>query len=138
MGLPDVVREVQAEMRALAGVRSAPDYVPDQVAEDLVIICYPATGTWKSNTPEDLRGLHTLHLMLLVPTGIPLKTALEDLYPYVDLIPQRLWQALKAGRLTSLDTFGDIGYEYGKWAYAGIEYWGYRFTVQNVKTKQDV
>jgi hypothetical protein len=124
-------------MRALAGVRSAPDYVPDQVAEDLVIVCYPATGTWKSNTPEDLRGLHALHLLALLP-NVSLAVASERLRPYVDLIPQRLWQALKAGRLTSLDTFGDISYEFGEWEYGGIEYAGYRFIVQNVKTKVSV
>jgi hypothetical protein len=134
MAVTDVIDQFQALMRGLAGIQSAPDNAPDQLAATLSAVCFAENGQWQINTPEDMRGLHTIIIDLRVPLK-SLARAVEQTTPYIDLIPKTILGAVGTASLSAIDTIGNITYEQGAWTVAGIEYFGYRFRVQNVKTR---
>ena len=129
----DAIMEVQELMRGLAGVRDASDLPKDKAAADLVIACYPATGTWSGNTPEDILGLHNIEIAVHVPFK-DVTRAIERTLPFGDLVPRTLFSAIRNGTFTTITTFGAITYLCGGFPWNDEPRFGWRFQVNDVKT----
>jgi len=130
--LQSAIDEIQTEVRALSGIRSAPDEPPDQMGAYPFAVAYAGKGVWSSQTPETKVGLHDIVIELHVARK-DLARDVTSAMSYSDSIPNAIMLALKDGTFSAIETFADIAYEFVGMGWGGVDTLGFRFTVRAVK-----
>ena len=135
MTIEAAVSAVQAIVRAVSGIKGAPDLPPESLSVFPIAICHPGEGEIEIKVAGEMQGLHNLVLEIHAPRK-NLKTDVEALLPYGDSIPAALLDDTTLGG--AVDTFGGIGYRFGALSYNGMDTIGWRFTLRNVKIRSNV
>lgn len=129
MSIQDVCAAIQDKLLGL-GVRSAPDYPPNQITLTPVAITYPASGTIGGLGSGYMKELHTVNIDLVMPAK-DLTRDLTALNPYLRSIPNVI---MKDPRFNSnASTFDSITYSFIVFEDGGIQYRGYRFAITGIK-----
>ena len=137
----DALREIQAEVASIPGIRRAPQYIEDGAPPFPFVFAYPINGDLKYAPARTMTGLHNIVLEFHVARK-DLARDVEKAFPYIDSIPKKIMQALQERRFSTINTFGgtetNISYEFGPLAWAGQETIGFIFTINNVKLQAEV
>lgn len=125
------INEIQDAIGAVTGIKRAPDN-PTGKIQDMWSVAYPSDGVITKHGYGMSISLHSITSVLV--SSIPeMDRAYATLTPYVDLIPQKLFDTLDAGTFTTLQTFGDITYTTGQIDWGGTLYWSVQFVIRDVK-----
>ena len=133
--LQDAIDEIQVLMRALPGIRDAPDEPPDQIAAYPFVVAYASTGTWDAQTPETIIGLHNIIIELHIARR-DLPHAVEEAMKYSDQIPDTLYKALRDQTISAIETWNNLTYIFGELNYDMVETIGFQFTLNGVKMRE--
>ena len=128
--IQDVVANIQTTIDALSGVRSAPNYPPNQISTSLTAITYPASGVIGAQSSGWMKELHTVNIDLITPVQ-DLTRDLTLLNPFLRSIPNALIKAPTFGG--NAETFDSVSYSYIVIEDGGIQYRGYRFVISGIK-----
>ncbi len=139
--LDDAIGEIQADIRALDGIRAAPDYAPEQMNAFPFSVVYPGSGEFTSDVPGGMKGLHSITIELHVARK-DLPRDIAKAMPFVQSIPNALLKAVATqggDRFGgTIDTFGRITYEFGPLDWGATQTIGWRFRMEGVKIKGDI
>lgn len=139
--LDDAISEIQADIRAITGIRAAPDYAPEQMNVFPFSVVYPGSGEFISDVPGVMRGLHSITIELHIGRK-DLPRDIQSAMPYVQSIPNKLLKAIAttAGDRfgSTIDTFSRITYEFGPLDWGATQTIGWRFHIEGVKIKNDI
>ena len=135
MSIENVIAGIQNLVRAVPGIRAAPDVVSEQPAPGVFAIAYPANGTIIGGDPAgEMKSLHNISLEIIAPRTAKLRAVLEELYPFCKSVPIALEEDPTLG--SNCDTFGSISYTFNFASpMYGSDYMGWLFTIHDVKTK---
>ncbi len=135
MTLAATIDQVQTYMRALSGIRAAPDEIPERVNVFPFVITRPGTGTWEFGAAGDKKGLHNIVIELHVARK-DLPRDIATALPYCESIPNLLmYKLLNDNKWNgTVDTIGSIGYRFMVWDWSPeLKTIGFEFTVNGVK-----
>lgn len=125
--MQQAIDAIQAKVRALSGIRAAPDEAPEGAGAFPFAICYPVEGTWTLGNPEGaMKGLHTVHLEIHCARK-NLEKDLQIAMAYSENVMNAL-----AGDLTlggTCDNIGSISYRFGEMRYGGKQTLGWQFRI---------
>jgi hypothetical protein len=132
----DAIGEIQTQIAALTGIRSAPKYIEDKALPYPFVFAYPGRGRMIASPQGCMTGMHDIVLEFHVARkDLPRDAA--KAYPYVDSIANKIMYALTHAQFTNIITaFGDdggISYEFGALEWAGEQTLGFVFTIEQVK-----
>ncbi|MBT7070744.1 MAG: hypothetical protein HN975_07640 [Anaerolineae bacterium] len=132
MTLQAAVEQVQDLMGAVSGVKSAPDYPPENINEYPFVVAYMGGGEIVFDTPSAYKGLHTIIIELHIARK-DLPNDIEIAAPYVDSIPAALMaDATLAG---TVNLFDNITYEFTEMLWDAVETIGFRFSINGVSQR---
>lgn len=126
--LATVVTAIQTQIRAVDGVKYAPDLPPDSADDFPFAVTYPGTFGGELNTPEDYKTLWGLRVELHI-TRSDLIENMSLLIPYAELIPTAFLTALIAQRVA----FGKFTGGFGGMVWGGKDTIGYWWQIGDVK-----
>ena len=135
MSIENVIAGIQDLVRAVPGIRAAPEEVPERPAPGVFAIAYPSNGVINGGDPVgEMKSLHNINLEVIAPRTAKLRAVLEGLYPFCKSVPIALEEDPTFGG--NCDTFGSISYTFNLASpmYGG-DYMGWLFTINDVKTK---
>ena len=93
-------------VKAVDGVKAAPDYLPDSVYQYPMAICRPGAGTWEYGPGYGNKlGLHTIIVELMVPYK-DMARDIQKLCDFLDTIPNAIMADPTLG--ATVNTFGTI------------------------------
>jgi hypothetical protein len=132
--LQDAIAQAQKYIRALDGIKSAPENPPDSVNVYPFVICFPGTGIVKFGPTGAREGLHSIVIEVHMNRA-NLPHAVEKVLPFGDSIPNLLMDKLLNDNKWNytVDTFRDVSYVFGPLGYGDTPTIGWRFTVNEVK-----
>lgn len=114
------------------------DYVPDEVPLDLKDT--PASPVWASSgvvttgPAGQVKYLHNVRLGIL--GSLEQMPKINDIFlPELETIVEALQSKHDSG-FTNADTYGDITYTYGPIEWAGIMFFGFLITIEDVKIRR--
>ena len=135
--LQDAIDQIQGQVAAISGIRSAPTEPPDKPGAFPFAVCFTRSGVYQIGPPEVMTGLHVICVEVHVARR-DLPRDVRAVMAYAKSIPDKIFSALKASSLTAISTFGDIRYEFGPMAYGGQDTIGFRFLLEDVKTQDTI
>lgn len=139
--LPDALEQLQKIVGGISGIRSAPDSPPERASAFPFVICFPSTGTYRTDsaytsTDTAIHGEHTLICQLHVARR-DLPRAFDKALPYAELIKNVLFKQANIRFSGTIDTIiEEITYTFGGLEYAGVETLGYSFSIP-IKIRND-
>lgn len=139
MSLQSVIAQMQTYMLTLDNVLAAPDKPPEQMHLFPFVVTFARRGTWKLAPAETKTGLHTIHIEVHV-ARVDLPYDVQAAMQYSDSVPELLMSKLLNDNQwnDTIDTFGDIDYEFGVLGWAKINTLGFRFIVKDVKVQTPI
>ena len=135
--IQDIVDQLQAEVRDVAGIRAAPDEPPDSMNHFPFAVCHARSGHYHLGTTDQVNGIHEIWLEVHI-ARTQLDRDVQAVMDFGDTIPMAIWSAYEAGTLTALKTFQGISYEFGPMLWGGVPTLGFRFTIEGVKTQDGI
>ena len=139
--LEQVIAEVQEDIRALSGIRAAPNLAPEQMNVFPFCVVYPGSGTMSSGVPGEMLGIHSIVIELHIGRK-DLPRDIDAALPFVESIPNILLKAVAttAGDRfdNTVDTFTDVTYEFGPLDWGGTATIGWRFRMNGVKLRNNI
>lgn len=135
--LADVLDEIQTEIGSITGIRKAPQYPPEKMSVFPFAVAYPGGGRVGSETMGAVKFLHNIIIEIHLARKM-LDQTVEDAVVYVDDVPEELFGAIFSGAYTTIQTHGDITYEFVPMEWAGVETLGIRFTIENLKIRKAI
>lgn len=128
------IDEVITVIRGLAAVKMVPDDPTEGVPEWPFSPVFLVDGRSKIGPPELVTYHDTVTVGLLAPSqDMALKN--QVILPQKEVVVEALFQALKDGSF-SVKGFSDIEYVYGPIEWAGLDMFGFLFTIRDVKTQR--
>lgn len=126
----DVVARIVTVVKAVSGIRTAPDYPPDQIAAFPAVLVYPSTGTINTGDFGIADGLHDVAVEIRMPDK-DLPHAMEVLIPFLTSIPVALtadpWMNQQC------EAFPRITYSLFYSTYDTTQTVGFRFIVEKIR-----
>jgi len=137
--LQNVCVQVATYLRALSGVRAAPDYPPDKIDPFPFVVVYPASGTWEFGVAGEKLGLHVLAVELHVARK-DLPRDMQKALDFGDRVPNLLMSKLHNDNKWNgkIDAFGRITYTFGTLGWNGISTLGFKWLVEGVKLRSAI
>ena len=126
----EIIKVIQEKMRALVGIRTAPDLLPDNIAAWPAIVTYPVKGTYITGAFGIAEAYHDIVTELHYPLK-DLPRAIETITPFVTSIPETLTDDPWLGELC--ETFENITYTLTPQRYAETDTVCLRFVIEKVK-----
>lgn len=135
-GLGDAISWLQTQTRALPGVRYAPEYLPDVLADFPAVVAYEGPGDFKPGAASEYTALYTINVEVHVSRR-DMARDLKTIRPFIKSIPN----------IPFLDpTLGGNVETYSNVTFSGlvgllpasegqIPTIGYRFVIQGVKIR---
>lgn len=137
--IQDAIDQLQTEIRAISGIRAAPDEPPEAISVYPYVVGYVRDGTWESEFgAQIMKGLHNIVLELHVARGSDLTRAVVEAMGYSNSIPNAIFDAFRDLRLTTIDAFTTIAYTFGPMSWNGIDTFGFRFVINSVKMRETI
>lgn len=136
MALADGLDAIMATLVAL-GIENVPDEPPETLAGFPVGVVYSTQGT----TQDQPFGSMTMHDSITVAVMVArgnLPAAVRALKGYRESVPAAIYSALHAGTLAPIVNIDQIRHTLGPITWGGSEAFGYLFTLDGVKTQQDL
>jgi len=104
-------------------------------------VVYPLTGEYKFGPPPQMKGLHNINIELHVARKDLPRDYLKVM-DLIDIIPKELWNKLRTGGFSYLQTFGGsdsgINYTFGPLSWGAVDTLGVTYTIPMVKIFTDV
>ena len=125
-----LIEAVQTVVRAVTGIKSAPDNVPGMLAVYPVAITYYTGGRYDTGPFGIAQSYHDIACEVLVPLK-DLPRDIETLAPFIESVPEALTNDPWLNDLC--ETFDRVRYEFMRSEYAGMPVIGYRFLIENIK-----
>ena len=135
--LDTTIKEIQAKMRGLAGIRQAPNYPDDKIGQWPAVVCLPVSGVHRGNTLDDVRALHDILIQFHYPRK-NLAEAVEKSVYFAESIPNELFSMIVDGDFTYAVTFTEITYRFVGSDWANEETCGFEFTINGLKIRTNV
>lgn len=135
--LQQVIDQIQTQVRAVTGIRKAPDEPPEQLNYFPFAVCYARTGELRIGPPDLLHGVHEIWLEIHVARK-DLARDVTAVMPYGDSVPDAIFGAYADGTFTTMDAMGNIAYSFGPMAWGGVDTIGWRFRLQGVKVQNAI
>jgi len=132
--LQEAISQIQAEIKAISGIREAPETPPESINQFPFALCFARTGEYTIGPPEMMTGIHTIVLELHVARK-DLTRDVPTAMKYAKSIPLAILVALMNRTLTAISTMERIRYEFGPLGWGGAETIGFRFYIENVMTQ---
>jgi len=139
--LQQVIDEIQADIRALSGIRAAPDEAPEQINIFPFVVAFPGPGTWSSDIPGNKINLASV----VVELHVARKDMAKDIQAamvYENSIPNVLLKAVAstAGDRfnNTVSTFDNITYTFGSLGWGGMDTFGFRWTINGIKLQSNI
>lgn len=136
MALKDAIDEVIDELQTIPGIRRVPDEPPENNNAFPFAVVYPSTGVYHYGPPPLMRALHEINIELHVARKDLPRDYLKVM-DLIDTIPKELWDLLRTGGFSNLDTFGDITYIFGPLSWGAVDTLGVTYTMTDVKVQTD-
>lgn len=133
----DAVLEIAAVIRAVAGIKQAPNYAPDQINHFPFALVYPRVGMFETAPIEVQTGLHTMVVEVHIEKQF-LPSDIARVIGFIDSVPLALHTALRDGDFSVVQTWERIRYEFGKLDWGGTETMGVRFYIEGVKVQATI
>jgi hypothetical protein len=139
----DAIDEITADLRALPGIRAAPEEPPDSINAFPFIVVYDGGGgIWSSYTPSAKQWLGSIVVELHVGRK-DLPHDFQNAQIWSEVIPNALLKqvATSSGdRFNStVDAIGNITVSvFGALGWGDIDTFGYRWTINNVKIQSTI
>lgn len=139
-----VIEDIQDKIGLLPGIKSAPDYVPDNEKPFPFVIAYEGPGYWKFGTTGEKQGMLTVKVELHVARKDMPRDVAQAVF-YSDQIPNAIMSAVKDVMLSEgtidgcgeIETTGLVFMQY--YAPSGIgDHIGYIFTVKDIKIRSNI
>jgi hypothetical protein len=124
--LAEVIAVIQARALALAGMRTAPAYAPEQSASYPFAVSFPARGEWDSLSGGWMIGLHTIATEIHVARK-DLPADMRAVIGFCETFADALLREPTLGGCVS--TINAVRYTFGPMAWGGQDTIGYRFEV---------
>lgn len=130
-GLNAAIIEVQKMMKALPGVRAAPNYIEGKSSQFPYFETWPGPGNWESNSYAFLQGILSICIVVHIQENT-LMLSEEKSMVYVELVPRTLMADSTLNGTVS--TFGDIEFSgLLRMQLGETPTIGYRWTIKDVK-----
>jgi len=143
--IQDVINEVMDAVGALSGMKSAPDYPPEDASAFPFAFAYEGPGVWEFGTAGGDYGAKKALLSIVVELHVARKELASDVRKavfYSDVVPNAIMKAVRGDfmggtidTIENIDTSGLIPMAYGSKEANTI---GYRFTVNGIKMRSDI
>ena len=136
----EAIDQIAADLRALTGIRGAPDEPPEQMAVYPFIVCYTRSGSWEIAPVGVRKGLHNIAVELHVARK-DLARDVQGAMAYSDSVPNALLKALTTSGdrfASTISTFQRISYTFGPMEWAGQATIGFRWTLEGVKIENEI
>lgn len=132
--LDDATKQAVRYVRALPGVRDAPDYPPEELGNYPFALGYVGGGVWKFGPTGVKKGLHTIVVELHVARK-DLSKDIKSAMVFSDSIPNLLMSKLLNDNKwnNTIDTFEQITYTFGSLGWNEVATIGFRFRVEGIK-----
>jgi hypothetical protein len=144
MALKDAIDEIVDELQTISGIRRVPDEPPEKTEQFPFAVVYPVNGQYRFGPPPEMRALHNIAIELHVARR-DLPRDFNKIMELIDTIPKEMWNKLRAGSFSNLDTFGGGGadapgitYTFGPLSWGAVETLGVTYTMNDVKILTDV
>jgi hypothetical protein len=128
--LQDAINAIQDVVGGVSGIRSAPDYAPDQLSTFPFALAFARTGTFEVGPVGMGKGLHTIVVEVHVARK-DLPRDIQAAMAFSDAVPLALLADTTLGGVVS--TFTNIRYEFGPMLWGKLETLGFRFYVEGIK-----
>lgn len=131
MTIAGAITNLQTLVGAIAGIRSAPDYPPDNLSTFPVAVAYCESGRFQSESYGAYVGFHVLALEIHWKRSAPLRALVETTTPYAESVYEAIIADVTlSGAIDSMEP-GDITYTHGPMAYGEppVDTFGYRFLI---------
>jgi len=135
--LQDAIDQIQAVVRAVEGIRQAPDEPPEGLNFFPFAVAYVEAGEWIIGPPELMTGLHTVVIELHVARK-DLPRDVEAAMRYAKAIPNAILDAHRKAEFTAFQTFERMTYEFAALGWGGTETLGFRFRIERLKTQDAI
>lgn len=125
--LPDAIARIQVLVRALGGIRGAPNEPPEKLNRFPFAVAFAGRGTWAGGSPAgEKRGLHTIIVELHVARkDLPRDVAAA--MGYTESIPNTI---LNDPTLNgNVDAVNEIRYTFGPLGWGTAETLGFQFEI---------
>ena len=130
--LQGFIDEVIAEVANVNGIRQAPNDPPEKISAWPIAVVYSTSGVAKNAPAQTMTTLDDVTIAVLVPlVDMARKVAL--LLPFRESVPMAINSKLMSTGYTNAQTFGDITHTFGPVDWAGMECFGWLFTIKSVK-----
>jgi hypothetical protein len=126
-----LIEAVQTVVRAVVGIKFAPDNLPGKLPTYPAVITYYAGGHYDTGPFGIAQSLHNIACDVVINKA-DMGRDMETLVKFIESIPAALTNDPWFGGLC--ETFSGVRYEFipsGNWA--GVEIIGYRFIIENIK-----
>lgn len=137
----NVVAAIQDKMGALPGIKSAPDYVPEDEKPFPFVIAYEGPGIWKMVIPGEMQSLATVKIELHVARKDLPRDVAQAVF-YSDMIPNAIFDGMRDNQLGgTVETIGEIetsGLVFLQYYSDVANHIGYVFTVKDVKIRSNI
>jgi hypothetical protein len=135
--LQEAINQIQAEVKAISGIREAPEVPPEGMDHFPFAICFARTGEYTIGPAGVMTGMHTIVLELHVVRK-DLTRDIPAAMKYAKSIPLAILVALMNRTLTAISTMERIRYEFGPLGWGATETIGFRFYIDGVKTQDTI
>ncbi|MBU2040091.1 MAG: hypothetical protein KKH95_13175 [Gammaproteobacteria bacterium] len=137
MSLVDAMLMIQDIVGNVAGVRSAPEYIPEKPGPGIFAVTLLSTGVFKQEPVQVLCGLHNFQLYVICPR-MELPKTLKAILPLGELVAAELENNETLRGFCS--TFGEIPYTFEYNINLGtpaepLWYAGWIFTISGIKVE---
>lgn len=130
------LKYIQTLMRAVAGVRLAPEYPPeDPHGQFPFVACYPASGTWSVGPAGAATGWHNIIVEVHVARE-HLPDDVRRVMPFAERIPAALLHPDNVKLGDNATSVQNISYSFGSLQWGDIPTLGFKFTLSAVKIIQ--
>lgn len=132
-----IIDQIQAEVRAVPGIRAAPDEPPAQINQFPFAVCYAREGYFKVGPVGTLHGIHEIVLEVHVARQ-EMEHDFQQVMPFAESIPNAILAAYGDGRLTGLEVLQEIRYAFGPLGWGGVPTMGFLFRINGIKTQDAI
>lgn len=133
--IQDVIVLITDKLRALEGVQSAPNVIPDSHGSNCFFVVWPGPSSIEHGTAGGMKYLESVIVELHVTRGNSMTAAYERAIRYVQTVPHAIFDVLVDNTIafSNISSSGLIPLAWGE-----TQTIGYRWTVNNIKTMLDI
>jgi hypothetical protein len=139
MSQKDLILSIAQIVRGISGIREAPDYPPEQMADFPFAVVYPGDGRHMGHALAGAVGLKKWVGSVIVEIHVgrrDLPSTVASLLDFADSVPNALLADPTLGG--KCDTFGEIKQSFGELGWGDTPTIGFRFVISDIKIVSDL